>query len=259
MARKDNELKEEDVTSGMRNSGFLAVLRPPDRVAAWVLCLGVVLPVAYAHFGNPSFYSKYVAPVFGAGSDPLGEMYARLYQFVVVFVLFFGVPAFVWRAVLAFPFRDAGWRLGDWRFGWKSLLVAVFAAIPITYLAAGQADFQAEYPLSRQATQEGWRFAMYEGVLLLYYVGWEFLFRGFMLFGLRGRYGDFGAIAIQTFPSVLLHIGKPAGELWGSVVAGFLFGAWTLRTGSVCYVLVFHYVLGVLNDIFCAWRGGLLG
>ncbi len=79
-----------------------------------------------------------------------------------------------------------------------------------------------------------------------------------MLFGLRDRFGDFGAVAVQTFPSVLLHIGKPAGELWASVVAGFLFGAWALRTRSVVYVLAFHYALGVLNDVFCALRGGLL-
>lgn len=238
---------------------FWSHMQPPDRATAWVLGLAVVLPVAYVQFGSSGFYQGIVAPMARVAGHPLSEMHARLYQFLAAFVLFFVVPAVVWKGILGRGLREAGFGVGDWRFGWKSLAVAVVLAVPLAFVAAGQADFQAEYPLSRTAVQDGGRFAAYEAALLLYYVGWEFLFRGFMLFGLRDRYGDFGAVAMQVFPSVLLHIGKPAGELWGSVVAGFLFGAWALRTGSVVYVLAFHYVLGVLNDCFCAWRGGSLG
>ncbi len=240
-------------------SGFWSHLRPPDRAGAWVLGLGVVLPPAYVQFGNPGFYLQVLAPLAGVAGHPLAEMHARLYQFCAAFVLFFAVPALVWRGVLGRGLAEAGLRVGDGRFGGKSLVVAVALAVPLAFLSAGQADFQAEYPLSRLAAADGGRFAAYEVALLLYYVGWEFLFRGFLLFGLRDRIGDFGAIAVQTFPSALLHIGKPAGELWASVAAGFLLGAWALKTRSVLYVLVFHYALGVLNDVFCAIRGGLTG
>lgn len=243
----------------MTGSGFWSHLRPSDRASAWVLGLGVILPVAYVQFGNPGFYREVVAPLAGVASHPLAEMHARLFQFAVVFVLFFAVPATVWRGVLGRDLRDAGLCVGDWRFGWRSLVVAVAPAVLLAYLSAGQADFQAEYPLSRLAAADGGRFAAYEVALFSYYIGWEFLFRGFLLFGLRERVGDFGAVATQAFPSVLLHIGKPAGELWASVAAGFLFGAWALRTRSVLYVLAFHYALGVLNDVFCAVRGGLTG
>lgn len=219
----------------------------------------MILPVAYVQFGNPGFYREVVAPLAGVEGHPLAEMHACLFHFSAAFVLFFAVPALAWRGVLGRGLGEAGLRVGDWRFGWKSLVVAVALAVPITYLSAGQADFQAEYPLSRLAAADKGRFAAYEAALLLYYIGWEFLFRGFLLFGLRDRVGDFAAVATQTFPSVLLHIGKPAGEMWGSVVAGFLFGAWAWRTRSVLYVLALHYVLGLLNDVFCAVRGGLTG
>ncbi len=243
----------------MTRAGFWEPLRPPDRGSAWVAALGVVLPVADVQLGNPDFYRGVVAPLMGLTQHPLAEMHVRCYQFLLVFVLFFLVPVLVWRFGVGQRLADAGLCLGDWRFGWKSSAVAAAVVLPLVFLSAGQADFQAEYPLSRVAAQEVGRFAFYEAILLFYYVGWEFLFRGFLLFGVRRSAGDFWAVVVQTFPSVLLHIGKPAGELWGSVVAGFLFGAWALRTRSVLWVLVFHYYLGVVNDVFCAWRGGLFG
>ena len=61
-----------------------------------------------------------------------------------------------------------------------------------------------------------------------YYLGWEFFFRGFMQFGLRGALGDWNAILVQTLASCLIHIGKPAGEIYGAIVAGLLWG-WRRR------------------------------
>ena len=232
---------------------MFAVLKPPDRSTGWVLFASVLLPVADVQFGSTRFYQDVLAPLFGWDAHPLLEMHARLYQFAAVFVLFFVIPVLLWRCVLGRPLADCGMRPGDVRFGLRSLFAAAVLALPVLYASAGQADFQAEYPLSRIATQETARFIGYEAALLAYYIGWETLFRGFMLFGLRERYGDFGAILFQTFPSVLLHIGKPAAELWASVAAGLLFGAWVLRCGSIWYVLALHYWLGVWNDLFCFW------
>ncbi len=130
----------------MNDLGLWSHLRPPDRATAWILGLGVVLPVAYVQFGSPGFYREVPAPLVGVVEHPLAEMHARLYQFCAAFVLFFVIPTVVWRAVMGRGLRAAGLRVGDWRFGWRSLIVAVVLAIPLAYLSAGQADFQAEYP-----------------------------------------------------------------------------------------------------------------
>lgn len=232
-------------------------LRPRDRTTGWIVGLAVVMPVLYLQFGGHNFFKEAVAQWFCGGGLGQCEVWGRVYQFLAAWVLFFCVPWAVWRLVLKRELAEAGWRVGDWKFGLKFLAAAlVCCAVPL-YVAAGQSDFQAEYPLAKEAVKAAGVFVLYEIVYFFYYMGWESFFRGFILFGLREHFGDFGAIAFQTVPSVLLHIGKPTGEIWASVVAGFVFGAWALRSGSVVYVLLFHYAVGVLNDLFCTLRGGL--
>ncbi len=236
---------------------LLSYLRPPDRRAGLILLTAAIVPVLYVYNGTAEFYLAQVAPLLGLEDHPLADVHARLYQFSAVFVLFFLAPTLLTRLVLGEGPSRFGWCVGDWRFGLKFTLIATLVALPFIYVSAGQADFQAEYPLSKQAAADPVRFLLYEGAYLLYYVGWESLFRGTMLFGLRERYGSWGAIAFQCFPSILIHIGKPVGETWASVAAGFLLGAVALRTGSILYVLAFHYAMGILNDVFCAMRAGL--
>jgi len=238
---------------------YLGYLKAPDSASGVILVSAVILPVLYVYNGSPEFYLGTVAPLFGLESHPLAGMHAQLYRFAAVLVLFFAIPLLVGLTILRKGPTEFGFCTGDWRLGLKVLAVSLVVTIPLLWVSAGQADFQAEYPMSREAAAEPVRFMVYEAAYLMYYLGWEFMFRGYMLFGLRDRYGPFGAILFQTFPSVLLHIGKPVGETWGAVVVGFALGALALRTRSVLYVLAFHYIIGVVNDLFCAMRMGLIG
>lgn len=234
-------------------------LTPPDRTTGVVLLSSVVLPVAYVYNGGHRFFSDVLAAPLGLAGDPMLELYARLYQFGAIFVLFGVIPFLIAGIALKRAPSTLGIAIGDWRAGLKIAGIALVVAAPAMWINGGMPDFQAEYPLSKLAAADPTRFMLYEASYLLYYIGWEAFFRGYMLFGLRDRYGDFGAILFQTFPSVLVHIGKPAGEIWSSVLAGVVLGAVALRTGSIFYVLLFHYGIGVMNDVFCALRSGLLG
>jgi membrane protease YdiL (CAAX protease family) len=90
--------------------------------------------------------------------------------------------------------------------------------------------------------------------VLLYYLAWEFFFRGFMLFPLARVFGGVNAILIQIIPSCLIHIGKPVGELTGSIIAGLILGGLALRTGSIWYGWIIHAALGVLVDLLVIFR-----
>ncbi|MBL6975859.1 MAG: CPBP family intramembrane metalloprotease [Deltaproteobacteria bacterium] len=238
---------------------FIGHLKPPDRRTGLILLLAAVLPVLYVYNGSPEFYLGTVAPLLGLDTHPLAEMHAQFYRFGAIFLLFGVIPVVLGFALLGEGPSRFGFVAGDWRLGLKVVAMALLVSAPFLYLSAGQGDFQAEYPMSKLAAADPLRFTLYEGAYLFYYIGWETLFRGYMLFGLKDRYGSFGAILFQCFPSILIHIGKPSGEIWGSVVAGLLLGAVALRTRSVFYGFVFHYAIGVLMDVFCALRGGLLG
>lgn len=225
-----------------------------DRPAALLLVLAACLPVIYVYQGVPSFYMAHLADK----ANPMAPVHAQLWRFGAVFVLFFVVPALAYSLLARRPLRDLGLRLGDWRAGLRLALPALVVVIPGLWVSAGQADFQAEYPLAKEAAQTVPLFIIYELLYVLYYWGWEFLFRGALQLGLLERLGLVGSMMVQELPSVLLHIGKPVGETWGAVVAGPLLGAVAVRTRSFLYVFLFHYGIGVLNDVFCAMRQGLL-
>lgn len=231
-----------------------AAWREVDRPTVVLLALAACLPVVYVYQGVPRFYLDHLADPSG----PMAPVHAQYWRFGAVFVLFFVLPALAWRTIAGRPLREVGLRPGDWRAGFKIVIPALVVLAPALWISSADPAFQAEYPLARQATSSRGLFVTYELAYALYYWGWEFLFRGALQLGLRPRLGIVGSCTAQLLPSVLLHIGKPIGETWSAVAAAPLFGAVALRTGSFLPLFILHYGIGVLNDVFCAMRQGLL-
>lgn len=223
-----------------------------DRPTLILLVCAAVLPVVYVYQGTPGFFLAHFARL----DDPLTPLYAQLWRFASVFVLFFAVPLGAGVLLAGKSPAQLGLCLGDVRAGLRLVVPALVVLAPLLWLASSDPDLQAEYPMARVATRSARLFLFYEAAYVLYYWGWEFLFRGALQIGLRPRLGLVGACMVQLLPSVLLHIGKPIGETWAAVVAAPLFGGLALRTGSFLPVFVLHYAIGVLNDVFCAWRLG---
>jgi membrane protease YdiL (CAAX protease family) len=222
--------------------------RKVDARAALILLAASVLPAVYRCFGSPAFYERHWAPLIGGGA--LAPMHAVLYAWLSVFVLFFVVPAAVARFGLKLSLRALGRRIGDARAGLVLLAVILPSAVAALLPTSRMADFRAEYPLYHAAGRRLAVFILYELCYAVYYLGWEFFFRGFMLFGLAGAFGAVNAVLIQTIPSTLAHIGKPVPEVFAAVLAGLVFGAIALRTRSILYVFLLHYLIGVTLDVF---------
>ena len=74
---------------------------------------------------------------------------------------------------------------------------------------------------------------------LISFWGWEFITRGFLLLGLK-RYVGAYAIYIQLLPFVILHVGKPPFELYGSIFFGLLFGTYAYLVDSFIYCAIVH-------------------
>jgi membrane protease YdiL (CAAX protease family) len=72
--------------------------------------------------------------------------------------------------------------------------------------------------------------------------GWEFLFRGFLLFALVEICGPY-AILLQAVPFTIAHIGKPAIETYSCIIGGTLFGLVAYRTKSFIYPFLIHWMI----------------
>ncbi|MFZ5722335.1 MAG: type II CAAX prenyl endopeptidase Rce1 family protein [Pseudomonadota bacterium] len=144
---------------------------------------------------------------------------------------------------------------GDWRAGLKWTLAAAVVCTGPAWIQAGDPVWQREYPLSLAAFDSAAIFAVFLGSYLLYYIGWEAFFRGFVGFGMTGLgYTPFLALATQVALSTLVHIGKPDAELLGAIPFGILIGLLAWRTQSLLWPLLIHFYLGAINTWFCWLR-----
>ncbi len=148
--------------------------------------------------------------------------------------------------VILFIFRDNpldyGFRLGNYRIWIFYVLLTILLSIPVLLVGSRFTSVQQYY--ERQ-------FDYYEflssSVVILF--AWEYLLRGFLLFGLKKRFGEF-SIIIQMVPFVLLHLGKPETETLSCIVTGLWFGWVAYRGNSFWPAFLIHVFINFAIKYF---------
>lgn len=214
-----------------------------------ILLSSPLLLTLYWYHGRGGGLAKYFPGLLG---NPLYDYYRTLWQFGVFFTLMFVLPVLFIKWRLKRPLKDFGFALGDRTYGARvTIFMMPVVVIPIAFIASRMPDIRVEYPLAKLLYGRPDLILWYEiAYVLLYYIAWEFYFRGFLLFGLKDEFGTTNAILIQTISSCLIHLGKPEGEVIASIVAGIIFGVIAIRTRSFWYVMALHASIGVLTDMF---------
>jgi membrane protease YdiL (CAAX protease family) len=149
------------------------------------------------------------------------------------FILFLLVPLFIIVVVQRDNPAEYGFQLGDWKAGLALTGIVIAIAAPILWLTAkGDPSMQKYY--------QGLLGPSLPGYVFLDLFGWEFMFRGWLLFGYAKKYGP-DALWLQAVPFALAHIGKPEIEALSTIFGGFLFGLVAWRTKSFLYPFLIHY------------------
>jgi len=218
---------------------------------SWILILVPVLLTLWVYFGKQDFFDTSFSSMINVWNQ---DFYSTLYEYFCAFILMFGIPFIFVKFIFKDKLSEFGFKKGDIVFGAKFCLYSIPIILILMFIGAGTESVQAEYPLAKSITDNVNYLIIIEICYLVYYISWEFLFRGFMLFGLEKKYGALAAILIQTIPSTIVHIGKPFGETMGAVIGGLIFGYLALRTRSIFYPLFMHALLGISTDIFVILR-----
>lgn len=139
--------------------------------------------------------------------------------------------------------RDYGLTLGDWKAGLVITLVGILLMAPVIWYLGNNDPSMMDYYKSRV---EGlpWR-------TFLDLVGWEFFFRGWILFGYARKFGP-DALWLQAVPFALAHIGKPEVETLSTVFGGFAFGWVAWRTRSFLYPFLIHWFIATFIILVAA-------
>jgi membrane protease YdiL (CAAX protease family) len=139
--------------------------------------------------------------------------------------------------------RDYGIRIGRWKSAIILTAVCLAAMALILYGVGKMPDFRSYY--YRYAID--WPKLLLDNALFMF--AWEFLFRGYMLFGLEKSIGK-SAVFVQTIPFVLLHFGKPFLETLACIPGGFIFGYVAYRTRSFLPCFVIHFGIYAMMVFF---------
>lgn len=213
----------------------------------WALAIGPLLPAIYWYFGRSDTIGARAHD--GSWLDVTGTELGGLASFLAAFVLLGVIPALLSRRILDRGPRDLGIGFGNVREGLIWLLLGLPIGIAIGWNSATSPELAAVYPLgSPQLTVVS--FLPHAVGYVLYYIGFEYHFRGFLLLGLEKRIGPWAANILQAGIVALVHVGKPSVELAVAFPASVLFGWIVLRTRSIWYVVAIHAAVGIALDFF---------
>ena len=134
-----------------------------------------------------------------------------------------------------------GFGLGDWRFWAPRAGAAIALIVPAAVALVANTPSLAEfYPTHKAARSSLAALAEQMAGIGVDFLGWELLFRGFMLHGIARR-DPVLAIWAQAIPFALLHFDRPQVESVLSLFGGLLAGWFCLRARSFWPLFLIHW------------------
>jgi CAAX protease family protein len=161
-------------------------------------------------------------------------------------ILYLFVPLLIVLLLFRENPRDYGFAPGDWKAGLLITAIGIVLIAPVLWLVARGGAMKDYY----EPQLKGLPWNTFIDLL-----GWEFFFRGFILFAYARRFGA-EALWLQAVPFALAHVGKPEVEALSTIFGGFVFGWIAYRTRSFLYPFLIHWFVASFTIIVAA---GLLG
>jgi uncharacterized protein len=227
---------------------FRALIQGKQIKPTVIVLVSTLTLITWKCFASPQFYLEQLSDRFVWFSDRNAT--AAVYNFLGSLLLLGLLPALTVKLALRENLADYGVRLGDRLRTVRSFLICAPIIVLIAYITARCPSFWKEYPINRNVGLSPQGFALHALSYLLFYLGWEFQFRGFIQCGLEESMGAANALLVQVMASVIMHLGKPVGEVYGSIAGGLLWGILAFRTRSLLSGMLQHALLGILLDWF---------
>ena len=221
-----NEIKE-----------LLCIIKSLDKKVVVVFLSVAIIQTISWYFTSRLFFRQNFFDSLGA--NPNYNYYEFAYWFICDFLTLFIIPVTIIKFIFKEKLISYGINIGDYQTGLKLAVLFLVIMIPIIWFISSEPVFAATYPLLINARDSWSVFFLYEFGLFFYLFAWEFIWRGFMLFGLKEKFGYY-AVIIQMIPFVILHDGKAPVEVFGAIIGGIALGILAYRTKSIYYCVITH-------------------
>ena len=223
---------------------LLSRIKDLEKKVVIILMAVAVLQTLSYYFTSRRFFREYLFEKFQDFSQPY--LLEFIYWFVGDFFAFFIIGILIIKLLLKEKVSDYGLQIGDYKTGLKYSSLFLFVMIVLIWFVSASPAFAEKYPHLSDAKSNWNILLIYELGMLIYMFAWEFIWRGFTLFGLEKKFGYY-SVLIQMIPFVILHNGKPFLETFGAIFGGIALGILALRTRSFYYCVLTH--IGVMFSI----------
>jgi uncharacterized protein len=235
--------------------------KPFDWKVFWVIIVGLLCLTGIHFFGyfdrvetsllealailrvnNPS-------EALGFFHDPVrGQLWKLSYWNAVNFIFYLIIPLALIKFIFREAARDYGLKLKNCcQKAW--IIVFVYLTfLPVLFLISATEAFQAAYPFYKNAGLSCQDFILWELSWALTFVSLEFFFRGFLLHGLKHRFGYY-AVLVAAIPYCMVHFTSPLPEAIGSIIAAVFLGTLSLWIGSIWLGALLHIAVGITIDL----------
>jgi len=217
-------------------------------------------PVAvFSIFAGMAGFYLYFYPAHAGWTDRIGQkspnpdtglLIRFLFRKIWGFLAMGLVPAFAWVLLLNRPVSSFGLTVDDVSKYWPWLLLTIAIPILLNAFLARNPKTHEMYPQLRIRNWTPGLFTLNALGWFFYLLGYEYLFRGVLLFGVYEDWGFWGAIATNTALYSLAHFNKGIGETLGAIPFGILLCLISLTTGTIWFALMAHLSLALSNDYF---------
>ncbi len=157
------------------------------------------------------------------------------------------IPWVIGRYWLGMSNADMGLTLALPAAGWYWILGCIALIIPLNLINARRPDNLAMYPQVRVKVWSKKLVAAHMTDWAAYLLGYEFLFRGFLLAACLSTMGAWTAIVVNLALYSLSHLPKGMKEAIGALPLGLVVCIATLQTGTIWAAYIIHLALAWAN------------
>jgi len=165
-------------------------------------------------------------------------------------ILFGLIPLLVILLVFRMPVNDFGSHTDHLVKSMIWWIPAAILVVSINFFAARNKNHLAQYPQIRVKQWNSGLIILSAISWITYLAGYEFMFRGFLLFSCLESFGYWPAIIINISLYSLVHLPKGRTETLASVFFGFILSYITIELGSFWFALLLHISLALSNEWF---------
>jgi len=218
------------------------------------------------YFGDFNFLTEFLndvklADLADSLSDfknrfPNSQLFHLSYWVLVLVTFYLIIPLFIIKILFKDKLSNYGLSPTGFFGNYKIYIIFFLFMIPLILLVSTTESFQLKYPFYDPRDETLWPFfIIWQCLYLVQFFALEFFFRGFMLHGIKKRFG-FYSIWIMMIPYMMIHFQKPMPETIGAIFAGLILGALSLKSRSIWLGIAIHYSVALTMDMVSLWQKG---